>query len=123
MEAGHLSRNKRIHGVNILCLPPEYLCHVYVRNDSLSAVVIADNEYPSRVCFTLLDKVLDEFSKQVDRIDWPSGSPTTINYTALDGYLAKYQNPREADAMSKVQAELDETKIILVRAAGRALFN
>lgn len=25
------------------------------------------------------------------------------------------QNPREADAMSKVQAELDETKIILVK--------
>uniref|UniRef100_A0A8C9RUU3 YKT6 v-SNARE homolog (S. cerevisiae) n=1 Tax=Scleropages formosus TaxID=113540 RepID=A0A8C9RUU3_SCLFO len=91
----------------------EYLCHVYVRNDSLSAVVIADNEYPSRVCFTLLDKVLDDFSNKVDRIDWPSGSPATIQYTALDAYLAKYQNPREADAMSKVQAELDETKIIL----------
>uniref|UniRef100_A0A3P8TE75 YKT6 v-SNARE homolog (S. cerevisiae) n=1 Tax=Amphiprion percula TaxID=161767 RepID=A0A3P8TE75_AMPPE len=56
----------------------EYLCHVYVRNDNLSAVVIADTEYPQRVCFTLLDK-----------------------------------NPREADAMTKVQAELDETKIIL----------
>lgn len=38
-------------------LPPEYLCHVYVRNDSLSAVVIADSEYPQRVAFTLLDKV------------------------------------------------------------------
>lgn len=35
----------------------EYLCHVYVRNDNLSAVVIADTEYPQRVCFTLLDKV------------------------------------------------------------------
>uniref|UniRef100_A0A3Q2DCN3 YKT6 v-SNARE homolog (S. cerevisiae) n=1 Tax=Cyprinodon variegatus TaxID=28743 RepID=A0A3Q2DCN3_CYPVA len=56
----------------------EYLCHVYVRNDNLSAVVISDHEYPQRVCFTLLDK-----------------------------------NPREADAMTKVQAELDETKIIL----------
>uniref|UniRef100_A0A3P8X2K7 YKT6 v-SNARE homolog (S. cerevisiae) n=1 Tax=Cynoglossus semilaevis TaxID=244447 RepID=A0A3P8X2K7_CYNSE len=56
----------------------EYLCHVYVRNDNLSAVVIADTEYPQRVCFTLLDK-----------------------------------NPKEADAMTKVQAELDETKIIL----------
>uniref|UniRef100_A0A3Q3GEZ4 YKT6 v-SNARE homolog (S. cerevisiae) n=1 Tax=Labrus bergylta TaxID=56723 RepID=A0A3Q3GEZ4_9LABR len=56
----------------------EYLCHVYVRNDNLSAVVVADTEYPQRVCFTLLDK-----------------------------------NPREADAMTKVQAELDETKIIL----------
>lgn len=40
-----------------ISLPSEYLCHVYVRNDNLSAVVIADNEYPSRVCFTLLDKV------------------------------------------------------------------
>ncbi|XP_042158423.1 synaptobrevin homolog YKT6-like isoform X2 [Oncorhynchus tshawytscha] len=92
----------------------EYLCHVYVRNDSLGAVVIADGEYPSRVCFTLLDKVLEEFSRQVSSIDWPSGSPDTVHYTALDSYLAKYQNPREADAMSKVQAELDETKIILV---------
>ncbi|XP_020313396.1 synaptobrevin homolog YKT6-like isoform X1 [Oncorhynchus nerka] len=91
----------------------EYLCHVYVRNDSLGAVVIADGEYPSRVCFTLLDKVLEEFSRQVSSIDWPSGSPDTVHYTALDSYLAKYQNPREADAMSKVQAELDETKIIL----------
>ncbi|KAG8141420.1 putative Synaptobrevin YKT6-B-like protein [Naja naja] len=56
----------------------EYLCHVYVRNDGLAGVVIADHEYPSRVCFTLLDK-----------------------------------NPRDADAMTKVQAELDETKVIL----------
>uniref|UniRef100_A0A8C3RXW0 YKT6 v-SNARE homolog n=1 Tax=Chelydra serpentina TaxID=8475 RepID=A0A8C3RXW0_CHESE len=91
----------------------EYLCHVYVRNDRLAGVVIADNEYPPRVCFTLLEKVLDEFSTQVSRIDWPSGSPSTVNYAALDGYLSKYQNPREADAMTKVQAELDETKIIL----------
>uniref|UniRef100_A0A8C9JS36 YKT6 v-SNARE homolog n=2 Tax=Felidae TaxID=9681 RepID=A0A8C9JS36_PANTA len=91
----------------------EYLCHVYVRNDSLAGVVIADSEYPSRVAFTLLEKVLDEFSKQVDRIEWPVGSPATIHYTALDGHLSRYQNPREADPMSKVQAELDETKIIL----------
>ncbi|XP_040270505.1 synaptobrevin homolog YKT6 [Bufo bufo] len=91
----------------------EYLCHVYVRNDSLAGVVIADAEYPQRVCFTLLDKVLEEFSTQVERIDWPSGSPATIQYNALDSYLAKYQNPRDADPMSKVQAELDETKIIL----------
>ncbi|KAM9392745.1 synaptobrevin homolog YKT6 isoform 3-T4 [Pholidichthys leucotaenia] len=91
----------------------DYLCHVYVRNDNLSGVAIADTEYPQRVCFSLLDKVLDEFSKQVDSIDWPSGNPETITYKALDIHLSKYQNPREADAMSKVQAELDETKVIL----------
>ncbi|NWH41491.1 YKT6A protein, partial [Chloropsis hardwickii] len=69
----------------------EYLCHVYVRSDGLVGVVIADNEYPQRVCFTLLDKVLDEFSRQVSKMDWPSGSPATITYSALDGYLSKYQ--------------------------------
>ncbi|XP_060045992.1 synaptobrevin homolog YKT6-like [Erinaceus europaeus] len=91
----------------------EYLCHVYVRNDSLAGVVIADSEYPSRVAFSLLEKVLDEFSKEVDRIEWPVGSPETICFTKLGDYLSRYQNPREADPMSKVQAELDETKIIL----------
>ena len=33
----------------------------------------------------------------------------------MDGYLAKYQDPKQADAMTKIQSELDETKIILVR--------
>ena len=30
-------------------------------------------------------------------------------------YLQKYQDPRQADAIMKVQQELDETKIVLVR--------
>jgi synaptobrevin family protein YKT6 len=47
----------------------EYFCHVYIRSDSFASVVTADSEYPSRVAFTLLEKVLDELSKQVDRID------------------------------------------------------
>lgn len=33
-------------------------------------------------------------------------------------YCVTLQNPKEADAMTKVQAELDETKIILVRPNG-----
>lgn len=36
-------------------------------------------------------QVLDEFSKQVDSIDWPSGKPETISYTGLDVHLAAYQ--------------------------------
>ncbi|KAB0351699.1 hypothetical protein FD754_016556, partial [Muntiacus muntjak] len=90
----------------------EHGCHVYLRNDSLAGVVTADSEYPSRLAFTLLEKVLDGFSKQVDRVDWPTGSPDTIQYTGLDSHLSRYQNPREADPVTKVQAELDETKII-----------
>ena len=32
----------------------------------------------------------------------------------LEVQLAKYQNPNQADAMSKIQCDLDETKIILL---------
>ena len=35
----------------------EYRCHVYVRSDSLACVVIADEDYPPRVIFTLMSKV------------------------------------------------------------------
>jgi len=31
----------------------------------------------------------------------------------LESYLTKYQNPKEADAMTKMQTDIDETKIIL----------
>lgn len=36
-------------------------------------------------------QVLDDFSKQVDSIHWPVGSPAIDHYTALDGYLSTYQ--------------------------------
>lgn len=36
-----------------------------------------------------------------------------INFTALPPLLAKYQDPKEADAITKMQNDLDETKIIL----------
>lgn len=52
-----------------------------INNDSLLFVFF----------FFFFFKVLDEFSKQVDSIDWPSGSPETINYKALDIHLSKYQ--------------------------------
>jgi len=39
------------------CVLTEYMCHVYVRSDSLSAVLVSDQEYPQRVAFSLLNKV------------------------------------------------------------------
>ena len=39
----------------------EYICHVHVRSDGLSCVIISDQEYPSRVCYTLMNKIMDQF--------------------------------------------------------------
>lgn len=90
------------------------MCHVYVRHDNLAGVVISDHEYPSRVSHTLITKILDEFSQKYAAPSWPSLQERDVQFPQLNTHLAKYQNPREADAMTKIQDELDETKIILV---------
>lgn len=89
------------------------MCHVYVRGDNLGAVLIADHEYPQRVAHTLLTKVLDDFTARVPSELWAAGSESSISFTTLAAYLAKYQDPREGDALTKIQDDLDETKIIL----------
>lgn len=91
----------------------EYICHVRVRADGLAGVVVSDAEYPNRVAHTLLDHVLDEFSQHVPATTWATAGDDTVNYTGLADTLQNYQNPNSADSMSKIQSDLDETKIIL----------
>ncbi|XP_017486480.1 PREDICTED: synaptobrevin homolog YKT6-like [Rhagoletis zephyria] len=90
-----------------------YMCHVYVRADNLAGVLIADHEYPQRVAHTLITKILDEFSTKIGPERWETGAESTIDFSVLPAYLAKYQDPKEADALTKMQNDLDETKIIL----------
>lgn len=91
----------------------EYMCQVYVRGDNLAGVLITDQEYPSRVSHTLITKVLDEFAAKIPANVWPAANESTVDYPHLPAYLSKYQNPKEADALTKMQDDLDETKIIL----------
>lgn len=90
-----------------------YMCHVYVRSDNLGAVLIADHEYPQRVAHTLITKVLDDFTTKIPSELWPTSSESGIDFATLPAYLAKYQDPREGDALTRIQDDLDETKIIL----------
>ncbi|XP_013097923.1 synaptobrevin homolog YKT6 [Stomoxys calcitrans] len=90
-----------------------YMCHVYVRTDNLAGVLIADHEYPQRVAHTLITKFLDEFSAKIPVDQWKTGTESSIDFNVLPTYLAKYQDPKEADALTKMQNDLDETKIIL----------
>jgi synaptobrevin family protein YKT6 len=89
-----------------------YKFHVYSRTEGICGVIIADEEYPQRVAFTLLNKVLDEFIERHPRSKWAMGTPK-LPMPELQGYLAKYQDPKQADTIMRVQQELDETKIIL----------
>lgn len=68
--------------------------------------MITDTEYPVRVAFSVLNKVLDEYTSE----QWSKA----VGDTKLAEYVRKYQDPRQADTIMKVQQELDETKIVLV---------
>ena len=46
-------------------IPPEYKCHVYVRSDQLSCVIIGDQDYPVRVAFTLMNKVMIQHATHI----------------------------------------------------------
>lgn len=58
---------------------------------------------------------MDEFSAKVSPQSWPKLNETQVQFNELNVMLSKYQNPKEADAMTKIQQDLDDTKIILVK--------
>ena len=91
----------------------DYMCHVYVNENGLSGVAITDADYPQRVAFNMLNKIIDEFSAQVSSSLYTTADPSSYTFTSCQTYLEKYQNPSQADPMTRVQTELDETKVIV----------
>ena len=91
-----------------------YVVHCYVRSDGLGGAVTTDLEYPARVAFVLLGQVLDEYSTDLGD-SWKSCTvPQSIAWSPkIDEYLQKFQDPAEADKVTKIQKDLDETTQIL----------
>lgn len=90
-----------------------YVVHCYVRSDGLGGTVVTDLEYPSRVAFVLLGQLLEEFTAQHGDAWKTCTVPESIAFPKIDEYLQKYQDPKSADKISKIQSDLDETTQIL----------
>ena len=68
--------------------------HVYFRADGLVGCVTCDTEYPQRVAYTLLSKVLEDFD-----MAFPSGTkkygvckvPEALSWPPLDQMILDYQ--------------------------------
>ena len=91
-----------------------YVVHCYVRTDGLAGTVTTDMEYPARVAFVMLGQVLDDFTQQYGADLWQScATPESMPMEQGDDYVQKYQNPAEADKVTKIQNDLDETTQIL----------
>lgn len=90
----------------------EYKVHSYNRN-GLCALGFMDDHYPVRSAFSLLNQVLDEYQKNLGDSWRTIQADNSEPWPYLNGALAKFQDPAEADKLLKIQRELDETKIIL----------
>ncbi|KAJ7589551.1 Longin-like domain-containing protein [Mycena floridula] len=90
-----------------------YTAHAYNRggDEQLAAIIITDSEYPVRPVFSLINKLLDEFISKVPKTAWKD--PASISFPEIQAYIQKYQDPKQADTIMRVQQELDETKIVL----------
>lgn len=90
-----------------------YVVHCYVRSDGLGGTVTTDLEYPARVAFVLLGQLLEDFGAEHGDSWKTVTTPESIAFPAAETYLQKYQNPAEADKVTKIQRDLDETTQIL----------
>ena len=99
--------------------------YAHARLEGITGVLIADADYPMRTAFSVLNKILDDFVAKVAKNRWDSmlSSQGSQLFPELRDYLTKFQDPHAADPYLKVQKELDETKVILVRYySGRRFF-
>lgn len=96
----------------------EYFCYVHSKANGIAGVIITDAEYPDRVAFSVISKLLQDF---MDRFNqrWNDTSTYSkdncMEFPLLEETMKKYQNPQEADAIMKIQKDLTETKTIMVR--------
>jgi len=90
-----------------------FLCHCYVRLDGLCGIAVSDLDYPQRVVYSLINKVLAEFEKQsADK--WKLvEADQELEPPFLVEQMRAYQDPNSADKISQIQKELDEVKDVM----------
>lgn len=114
-------------GVRQTVIQEDYGCHVQVRHDGISGIVITDKEYPPRTAFSCLQALLEEFCSQF-RASWENmiaPGAKQMDFARLDEYLVKYQNPMtpKVDKVEQIMKDIDETKIIMHQNIQAALAN
>lgn len=68
----------------------DYVGHVYARTEGLVGVLISDKDYPIRVAYSLLSKILDEFLQRYPASKFKSA--TSLDFPELYGVSPLFQN-------------------------------
>lgn len=93
--------------------------HVYTNStNNISVLVLSTPAYPLRIAFGLIDAAHKLFAEnckgQYEHVTQDLKEDALLNQE-LNELLKKYQNPLEADKLSKVQKDLDEVKDVMLK--------
>ncbi|KAJ2725049.1 palmitoyltransferase [Coemansia sp. Benny D115] len=92
----------------------EYVIHVMRGTGDLCVTVTTDKEYPHLVAHSLAGKVLDDFTRRYTPQQAGAATRTNeLSFPELADYFEKYQDPKQADNILRVQQELEQTKIVM----------
>lgn len=89
----------------------QYTFHAYASPHGVCGIIISDPAYPKMVAHSLLSKMIDEFTSAHPRSQYSGNFVGQMDYPQLKEYIVKAQNPEEVDSITKIQQELDATKV------------
>jgi synaptobrevin family protein YKT6 len=91
----------------------EYVCHIHLQGNGLGAIAVCDKEYPQRVAFTALTNMLAEFHT-LHGETWPYlKQDTPLDFPQMKDAIVAYQNPANADKLTKIHEDLEKTTEIV----------
>jgi len=92
-----------------------FYCHLYVSPTGVTAVCFADEEYPTRVAFGYLSKLCEDLAQSAG-----GGLPNSTEDNCMAAFqaphqqlLRQFQDPAQADQLTKIMNELEQTKLVL----------
>jgi len=88
--------------------------YVDIAKNGLSVAIIADEEYPSKVIMQISREIMNVFLT-AHKEEELKAITKDVNWTIpeLDGKIKKYQDPKEADKLLKLQTNLEEVTTIM----------
>lgn len=75
------------------------ICYSYVTSDNIGISIIADEEYPKRVAFDLIYKIMQQLNEFIftNKINLESiQKDTNIKFKYVETVIADWQNPKES---------------------------
>jgi len=90
--------------------------HAWVHPQKIAGIILCGPEYPMRVAYQLISEVIRLFMEKMAG-KWENAiADMSLNtqFPDCDDLLKKFQNPQEADKISKIEKDLEEVRQMVV---------